>query len=433
MRRLIFATLAVSIFTQTAMATWSKPARDLYSVLGVAKNASEDDIKKAVRRLRRQYHPDVNSGPAAKASEAKLLEVNQAYQVLSDPSHRAVYDNYGGFDLSPQVPPGSARPPSQQAPPPPEPPPQPAKEDWRAKIRDYAKRPLSEGGVGLNDDQVDAFIARFAKEYGSPGRTLDQAMAMHFEDLKASYRAYFDFAKLSKSQGGLGETEERAKQKAIEAAQKYSKQDIATGIKKYKATARFNSLAQSATGTRLNADQLEDAKKAFAILTRPAAEAGFGMSDETAFKIAAEAAKYPKGGDWEAQLAPLRERYRQAAELYDLNRLPGVESSELADLAIRDPALFDKKFQLYKRAIDYAASSSAAGGLDLSGQPAKVDEFVRGMMASGSPEEYLSSHRVTFQAARLKGKPYAEAVELAQAATAGSCSLAYAKLSRLFK
>jgi hypothetical protein len=292
---------------------------------------------------------------------------------------------------------------------------------------------MSEGGVGLKDEQVDAFITRFGKEYGSPGRTLDQAMAMHYEDLKFSYRAYLDFAKLSPSFGGLGETEARAKQLAVEAAQRFSKEDIDSGIKKYKATARFNTAAQSSTGAKLTAEQLADARKAFAILSRPAADAGFGMSDETAFRVAAEAAKYPKGGDWEAQLSPLRERYLKAAKVYELNRLPGLETSDLANLAIHDPAEFDKKFSLYDRAIQYAASSPSAGGLDLSRQPAKVDEFVRGVMASGSPEEYLRSHMSTYQRARFQGKPYEQALELAQAATRGSCSIAYAKFGQLFK
>jgi len=76
-------------------------ARDLYSVLGVPKDADEDAIKKAFRKLAVQYHPDKNPG---KASEAKFKEINQAYEVLSDKSKRALYDEFGedslhqGFD-----------------------------------------------------------------------------------------------------------------------------------------------------------------------------------------------------------------------------------------------------------------------------------------------------------------------------------------------
>lgn len=76
-------------------------ARDLYSVLGVTKEADEDAIKKAFRKLAMQYHPDKNPG---KAAEAKFKEINQAYEVLSDKGKRALYDEFGeeslhqGFD-----------------------------------------------------------------------------------------------------------------------------------------------------------------------------------------------------------------------------------------------------------------------------------------------------------------------------------------------
>ncbi len=66
--------------------------RDYYEVLGVGRSASEDDIKKAYRRLARQYHPDVNKAPDA---EARFKEVNEAYEVLSDSAKRTAYDRYG--------------------------------------------------------------------------------------------------------------------------------------------------------------------------------------------------------------------------------------------------------------------------------------------------------------------------------------------------
>ncbi|MGE5582073.1 MAG: molecular chaperone DnaJ [Bacillota bacterium] len=68
--------------------------RDYYEVLGVSKNASDDEIKKAFRKLARQYHPDVNKDNL-KEAEAKFKEVNEAYSVLSDPQKRAAYDQYG--------------------------------------------------------------------------------------------------------------------------------------------------------------------------------------------------------------------------------------------------------------------------------------------------------------------------------------------------
>jgi molecular chaperone DnaJ len=66
--------------------------RDYYEVLGVARSASQDDIRKAFRRLARQYHPDVNKDAGA---EVQFREVNEAYEVLSDAEKRATYDRFG--------------------------------------------------------------------------------------------------------------------------------------------------------------------------------------------------------------------------------------------------------------------------------------------------------------------------------------------------
>lgn len=67
--------------------------RDYYEVLGVQKNASEDEIKKAFRQLAKKYHPDMHPGDAE--CEARFKEVNEAYDVLSDPQKRANYDQFG--------------------------------------------------------------------------------------------------------------------------------------------------------------------------------------------------------------------------------------------------------------------------------------------------------------------------------------------------
>ena len=63
--------------------------RDYYDVLGVAKGASDDEIKKAYRSLAKKYHPDVSKEPNA---EAKFKEVQEAYDHLGDPQKKAAYD-----------------------------------------------------------------------------------------------------------------------------------------------------------------------------------------------------------------------------------------------------------------------------------------------------------------------------------------------------
>lgn len=66
--------------------------RDYYEVLGVSRNADEKEIKKAYRALAKKYHPDVNS---ASDAEAKFKEINEAYEVLSDPQKKSMYDQFG--------------------------------------------------------------------------------------------------------------------------------------------------------------------------------------------------------------------------------------------------------------------------------------------------------------------------------------------------
>ncbi|MFO1339455.1 MAG: molecular chaperone DnaJ [Burkholderiaceae bacterium] len=77
--------------------------RDYYEVLGVAKNASEDDIKKAYRKLAMKHHPDRNQGDGAKVAEEKFKEAKEAYEMLSDEQKRAAYDQYGHAGVDPNM------------------------------------------------------------------------------------------------------------------------------------------------------------------------------------------------------------------------------------------------------------------------------------------------------------------------------------------
>lgn len=69
--------------------------RDYYEALGVARNADDDTLKKAYRRMAMKYHPDRNQGAGAKEAETRFKEAKEAFEVLSDPQNRAAYDQFG--------------------------------------------------------------------------------------------------------------------------------------------------------------------------------------------------------------------------------------------------------------------------------------------------------------------------------------------------
>ncbi|XP_074563340.1 uncharacterized protein LOC141819969 [Curcuma longa] len=80
---------------------------DYYKILGVEKSAKDDDLKKSYRKLAMKWHPDKNPNNK-KEAEAKFKQISEAYEVLSDPQKRAVYDQYGEEGLKGQVPPPGA-------------------------------------------------------------------------------------------------------------------------------------------------------------------------------------------------------------------------------------------------------------------------------------------------------------------------------------
>ena len=77
--------------------------RDYYETLGVPKNASDEEIKKAYRKLAMKHHPDRNQGDGSKGSEEKFKDAKEAYEMLSDPQKRAAYDQYGHAGVDPNM------------------------------------------------------------------------------------------------------------------------------------------------------------------------------------------------------------------------------------------------------------------------------------------------------------------------------------------
>ncbi|HXU66155.1 MAG TPA: DnaJ C-terminal domain-containing protein [Casimicrobiaceae bacterium] len=143
--------------------------KDYYATLGVARDAGEDAIKKAYRKLARKYHPDVSKEEGA---EEKFKEVSEAYETLKDPEKRAAYDQLGRHQ------------PGEQFHPPP---------GWE---RSFGERPPSGAGGGAfafdDIDLADLFAGIAGRGRGGGGRRPD--MPIPGQDFEAAVRISFDQA-----------------------------------------------------------------------------------------------------------------------------------------------------------------------------------------------------------------------------------------------
>ena len=116
--------------------------KDYYETLGVKRNESADELKKAFRKLARKFHPDISREPDA---QARMQEINEAYTVLSDPEKRAAYDQLGN----------GYHPGNDFRPPP----------DWNGRF-DFSRRASSPGHGGANSGDTGNFSDFFAELFG---------------------------------------------------------------------------------------------------------------------------------------------------------------------------------------------------------------------------------------------------------------------------
>ncbi len=136
--------------------------KDYYSILGVPREATADDIKKAYRKLARKYHPDVSKETGA---EEKFKEMAEAHEVLKDPEKRAAYDRLGYYQ------------PGQQFEPPP---------GWETQFQHGAHdRGTEFTGAEFSDFFRDLFGGRFSQEGVGPGAGARRGFAMRGQDIEA--------------------------------------------------------------------------------------------------------------------------------------------------------------------------------------------------------------------------------------------------------
>jgi molecular chaperone DnaJ len=136
--------------------------QDLYSALGVSRTASADEIRKTYRKLARKHHPDVN--PGNKAAEDRFKEISGAYDVLSDPAKRKLYDEFGAEGLRGGFDPEQAR----------------AYKQWQSRPRERGTPPPAQGSPEVDlDDLFGDLFSKGAAPRGRRGQARPAAPELH--------------------------------------------------------------------------------------------------------------------------------------------------------------------------------------------------------------------------------------------------------------
>jgi molecular chaperone DnaJ len=147
--------------------------KDLYRVLGVERNASAEEIKKAYRKLARRHHPDVN--PGNKEAEERFKEIAQAHDILSDPEKRKLYDEFGLDGVQTGFDPARAR----------------AHSEWSARQQGTGAGPFGEGGFGRSgeggryenlEDVFGDLFGKTARSGPQPGRDAEASLEIGLLD-----------------------------------------------------------------------------------------------------------------------------------------------------------------------------------------------------------------------------------------------------------
>jgi curved DNA-binding protein len=141
--------------------------KDYYTILGVARDAAQEDIQRAYRKLARKYHPDVNKEPGA---EDRFKEVGEAYEVLKDPDKRAKYDRYGAAWKAAQQTGGT---------------PPPGYEDVWVDLGETG-RDFSFSGTGGFSDFFERLFGAASRRNSTQGRSQEWQWVMPGEDREAS-------------------------------------------------------------------------------------------------------------------------------------------------------------------------------------------------------------------------------------------------------